>query len=199
MNFQRYLFLFLRFSWLILILIVAALGATWKWLGTQTPYYASRGVIEVVADTNDPFGKNISGIEQNRINSLDVLNTVVQSLTGNTFLLKVAKNVGLAADVASLSAGGQVMPDQESGLAGKLRSQLNVSLRRGTRLIDVIAEDTSPERARKLASAVIEEFMSGLKEGAKGANANAVATLMPRGRPRIKGWEGVFLQLQRSS
>ncbi len=179
MNFQRYLFLFLRFSWLILILVVAALGATWQWLSTQTPYYASRGVIEVVADPNDPFGVGFKGIEQNRINSLDVLNTVVQSLTGNTFLLKVAKNIGLAGEVANLSAGGQVMPDQESSLAGKLRSQLNVSLRRGTRLIDIIAEDTSPEKARKLAAAVIEEFMLSLKDGAAGASATAVSTLMP--------------------
>jgi succinoglycan biosynthesis transport protein ExoP len=178
MNFQRYLFLFLRYSWLITLLTVATLGATWKWLTTQTPYYSSRGVIEVVADQEQVLG-NIKGATETRVNSIDVLNTVVQSLTGNTFLLKVAKNIGLTGDVADNSAGGQVLPDQESSLAGRLRSQLNVSLRRGTRLIDVFAEDTSPEKARKLAAAVLEEFMASLKEGQKGANANAVASLIP--------------------
>ncbi len=192
MNFQRYLFLFLRFSWLLVLLTVAALGVTWKWLTTQTPYYASRGVIEVVADQEQVLG-NIKGATETRVNSLDVLNTVVQSLTGNTFLLKVSKNIGLAGAVADSSAGGQVLPDQESSLAGRLRNQLNVSLRRGTRLIDVVAEDTSPEKARKLAAAVIEEFMAGLKEGQKGANANAVASLIPeieKQKIEVKNLEG---------
>ena len=178
MNFQRYLFLFLRYSWLIIILLAAALGAMWKYLSMQAPVYASRGVIEVTSEQSDVFNKYTKTGEL-KVNSLDVLNTVVQSLTGNTFLLRVAKNVGLAGDVANSSAGGQVLPDQESSLAGKLRTQLNVSLRRGTRLIDIVAEESSPERARKLAAAVIEEFMAGLKENQKGSAQLAVDTLLP--------------------
>ncbi len=176
MNFQRYLFLFLRQSWIVLILLAAGLGGAYAWLARQTPHYRSVGVIEVVADQEQVMG-NMKGAVETRVNSLDVLNTVVQSLTGNTFLLKVAKNIGATAGMAD--AEGRVPPEAEAFLAATLNKKLTVQLSRGTRLIQVIAEDTSPESARKLAGAVLDEFMSGVHDYQNGATTNGAALLKP--------------------
>jgi polysaccharide biosynthesis transport protein len=159
MNLQRYLFLFLRYLWLILLLVAASLAGAWVWLGKQTPVYASQAVIEVVSDQAQVLD-TIKDVKDSRITGLDALNTVVQSLTSNTMMLAVANSTGRAAEWAAKSSNGKVTPDMESSLAASIRAQLSVSLRKGTRLIDIVAEDSSPEKARDLAAKVTEEFMA---------------------------------------
>ena len=158
MNAQRYLFLLLRYLWLILLILATGLAGAWMWLKNQSPVYASRAVLEVIVDQAQVI--NITDVNSNRITGLDALNTVVQSLTSNTILLQVAQATGLAEEWAQQSAGGKVTPEMESALAGTVRLKLNVGLRRGTRLIDIVAEDSSPEKAQKLAESLVKVFLA---------------------------------------
>lgn len=159
MNLQRYLFLFLRFSWLIILLVAIAIASAWAWLNTQKPVYAARAVLEVVTDQAQVLD-SIKDVKDTRITGLDAVNTVVQSLTSNTIMLAVAESTGVAAEWAKDAPGGKVSPEMESALAGYIRNKVTASLRRGTRLIDVIAEDSTPEKARDLAAKIVEEFLA---------------------------------------
>lgn len=175
MNYQRYLFLFLRFSWLIVLLVAAALAGGWAWLNKQTPVYASQAVLEVVSG-KEQILDTIKDLKEQGVGSLDALNTVVQTLSSNTVMLKVAEAIGRSKEWAARSGNGEVPPELESSLAGSIRAQLVISLKRGTRLIEINAEDSSPEMARKIADETVKQFLAlqgmDLEENSKGATKN---------------------------
>lgn len=158
MNVQHYFFLFLRYSWLVILLTAAALAGTYAWLNKQTPVYASRAVLQVEMENAKVV--NIEDVKENRVTGLDAVNTVIQTLTSNTVMLGVARKTGLADEWAARDPTGQVTPSNESALAQSIRSQLTVGLRKGTRLIDIIAQSPDPDKARILAGEVVTQFLS---------------------------------------
>lgn len=162
MNFQRYLFLILRYSWLLVLLTGLAVAAAWIYLGKQQPVYASRATLEVESEQANVV--NIQDVKENRIATLDAINTVVQNLTNNTLMLAVAKRIGRTKEWADRNPTGTITPNQESQLAASVRGQLAVTLRRNTRLIDIVAEAPDPEKARALADAVAAEFLLSLSD-----------------------------------
>ncbi|MBP7950084.1 MAG: polysaccharide biosynthesis tyrosine autokinase [Verrucomicrobiales bacterium] len=164
MHFQRYLFLFLRNSWIMVLLVAAGLGGAWAWLSQQTPIYASRAALEVEDSTINPLGDKVGTIQNERYTGLDSLNTDVQAMTGNAVMLATAEATGLTAEWASKDPTGKVSAVMESSLAATTRSQLTVSLRRGTRIIDVVAEDADPEKARLVADTVLSEFLKAKQQ-----------------------------------
>jgi capsular exopolysaccharide synthesis family protein len=157
MNLQHYFYLLLRYSWLIILLAAAALSGAWVWLGKQAPVYASRAVLQVEMEQTKVV--KIEDVQDTRITGLDALNTVIQNLTSNTIMLAVARSTGLADEMAALEPTGKIPPEKEATLAEMVKKDLTVSLRRGTRLIDIVAEGSSPEKARLLADQVVKQFL----------------------------------------
>ena len=162
MNFQHYLFLFLRYSWLIILTMAAMLAGTWVWMNQATPIYASRAVLQV--ETEDAKVLKIEDVKENRVTGLDAVNTVVQTLTSNTILLAVARETGDAERWAKEDPSGKLTPSMESALAESMRRKIKVSLRRATRLIDIVASENEPEGARLLALQVVKQFLNMQKE-----------------------------------
>jgi succinoglycan biosynthesis transport protein ExoP len=158
MNFQHYLFLFLRYSWLIILIMAAMLAATWVWMTQATPIYASRAVLQV--ETEQARVVNIEDVKENKITGLDAVNTVVQTLSSNTILLAVARETGHAEEWAKEDPSGKLTPSMESALAEAMRRKIKVSLRRATRLIDIVASEKDPEKARQLAMEVVDQFLA---------------------------------------
>lgn len=157
MNIQHYLFLLLRYSWLVILVMGGTLAYKYAQVSKQTPVYASRAVLEIQMEQDKIV--QIQDVKDNRITGLDAVNTVIQSLTNNTLMLAVARAIGRADEWAAQNPSGKITPEQEGALAQSVRGQLNVSLRRGTRLLDIVAEDGSPEKARALADQVIKQFL----------------------------------------
>jgi len=157
MNLQHYFYLLLRYSWLIILLAAAALSGAWVWLGKQAPVYASRAVLQVEMEQTKVV--KIEDVQDTRITGLDAVNTVIQNLTSNTIMLAVARSTGLADEMAALEPTGKIPPEKEATLAEMVKKDLTVSLRRGTRLIDIVAEGSSPEKARLLADQVVKQFL----------------------------------------
>ena len=157
MNYQRYLLLLLRYSWLIILITAVTMTATWIWLGKQKPVYASRATLEV--ETQAAKVVDIQDVKETRVSGLDEINTVVQNLISNSLMLDVAARIGRTAEWAAKNPSGQITPSEEGYLAGSVRGQITVSLRRGTRLIDIVAEENDPEKARVLANAVVDAFL----------------------------------------
>jgi uncharacterized protein involved in exopolysaccharide biosynthesis len=157
MNLLHYFYLFLRYSWLVILLVAAALAGGWVWLGKQPPVYASRAVLQVEMEQNKVV--KIEDVQDTKITGLDAVNTVIQNLTSNTIMLAVARSTGLADELAALEPSGKIPSEKEAELAEKVKENLSVSLRRGTRLIDIVAEGASPEKARLLADQVVKQFL----------------------------------------
>ncbi len=157
MNIQHYFYLFLRYLWLILLLIAGALAAGWNYLNKQTPRYASKATILV------NWGKetviDIKNVKEDSLTGIDQLNSEVKLITSQEVMLEVAKTTGFSQKLAQETPEGRITNQTEGGVIGAMRSKISASLDKGTRLINIVAEETSPEGAANLANAVIDSFL----------------------------------------
>lgn len=154
---QKYLLLFLRYSWVAVLIVALTMGLAWIRVDKEPNVYGSTAVLEVIV--NDPQVLNIPGYQSDRINSLDAVYTVVESLTSNDVMLRVADAIKRTDQWAAGAPSGKVPPEKEASLAQSVRNQIRVNLKRGTRLIEVSAEDGDPKMAQQLAEQTIMQYL----------------------------------------
>jgi polysaccharide biosynthesis transport protein len=155
----------LAFWWLILGLTFLGAAGAYAYAKTTKKIYSSVATVSVpqvtaplIVSGSDP---NAGGYD---LRSLEVLKTIEQSIISQNQLLRVIKTNKLDEDAEYLSLKpGQAQPT-ESQLINKLGANITVVLRRGTRLIDITVEDTSPTRACRLAESVVEEYLASTRE-----------------------------------
>ena len=153
LDFGYYLHLLLRYIWLFLaiVLICAAIGA---YLALRQPQrYVATAVIQVEQQEQ----RVLKTEETVRLEAADYLTTMVATLTGDSFLVRVAKATNLLNDPEFIEPRAEPYSDAE--IADRMRAMVSATVRRGTRLIDVAATDTNPERAQLIAQTVVKEFM----------------------------------------
>jgi polysaccharide biosynthesis transport protein len=153
----RYYQLFLRHLWLVGLIVTVALIGTFAWLSRQPKEYGSRAVV-LVEQQQRKILSNMEEVQPENLETEDYLNTVVQSLTSESLMLRVAHAIGLEKDP-------KIFPPQPDGksysdpaIAKAMRHRVAAALRRGTRLIDITVEDEYPERAKEIADTVVKEF-----------------------------------------
>lgn len=148
-----YLHLLLRYIWLFLLIVIIA-GAVAAYLALSQPQkYSASAVIQVEQQEQRVLRTD----EAVRLESPDYMSTIVASLTGDSFLVRVAKAANLLNDPEFFAPRPEPYTDSE--IADRMRALVSASVRRGTRLIDVTATDTSPERAKLIAETIVKEFM----------------------------------------
>src|SRR6478735_7985834 len=154
LDFTRYYHLLLRNLWLVILIVAAALGGTYYWLIHQPVQYASRTVIQVENEQQRVLGK-VEDVQPQNLSTDDYLNTVTQSFSSQTLLLRVARATGLDKDPHLFPdlAKGKVYSD--SAIAAAMGARITAELRRSTRLIDISVFDEQPERAKKVAEVVV--------------------------------------------
>jgi polysaccharide biosynthesis transport protein len=148
--------LLLSRAWFIILVVLVAVAAAIAYLIVTPKIYESQAVIEVQQEAQKVT--NIQDINKEDYKNSDALKTVEQSLLSDTLLLRVVKVNGLDKDpeFAPPRKDGSAYSDIE--LAGLFGSKVSVSLRRGTRLIDVSVDDEDPERAQQLAKSMVKEY-----------------------------------------
>lgn len=154
--------------WVIGLGFLMAVGLAAVWLRVTPAVYTSVATVRVEQERRPllPSGESVSGAEDMR--SLEMVKTIEQALVSQNNLRRVLTRMRLADD-ASFSDDRT-----EAGLLRALSGRIGAELRRGTRLIDVVVEDTNSERARAIAAAVVEEFIDASgQEAMAGARAKA--------------------------
>jgi succinoglycan biosynthesis transport protein ExoP len=154
----RYYHLFLRHLWLVGLIVGAALIGTLAWLSRQPKEYGSRAVV-MVEQQQRKILNNMQELQPENLETEDYLNTVVQSLTSTTLMLRVAQAIGLEKDPKTFPPLPEGRNYSDKAIAEGMRHRVTAALRRGTRLIDISVEDESPERAKEMADAVVKEFL----------------------------------------
>jgi capsular exopolysaccharide synthesis family protein len=149
--------LLLSKAWVLILFVVLSLGAAFAYLMVAQRIYESRAVIEIEQET--PRVINIQDINPEDFKLPEVLKTIEQALLSDTLLLRVIRANGLDKDpvFAPPKKDGSVYLDSE--LVARFRSKVKVTLRKGTRLIDIIVEDTDPKRAQQLTQSMVKEFV----------------------------------------
>ena len=120
-------------------------------------YLLEREVVEVEQET--PRVINIQEINPEEFKEPEVLKTIEQALLSETLLLRVIKANGLDKDVSFAPPKPDGSNYLDSELVQRFRAKLVVSLRRGSRLIDIIVQDPDPKRAQQLAQSMVKEFV----------------------------------------
>ena len=119
--------------------------------------YVSRAVIQVPQETRKVF--NISDESGDKPETLDYLNTVVQAFTSRNLMLRVIKTTGLGKDPGFAPPRKDGSPYTAIELANRMAEKVEISVRRGTRLVDVTVSDKNPQMAQELAVAFVKEFL----------------------------------------
>ena len=158
-DFAHIYHLLLSKAWVVILFVILSLSAAVAYLFWAPKIYESKAVIAVEQET--PRVNNIqdfNGAED--INLPEVLKTIEQALVSETLLLRVVKANGLDKDpsFAPPKKDGSAYLDSE--LAARFKSKVDVKLRRGTRLIDVIVEDHDPKRAQQFTESMVKEFVN---------------------------------------
>jgi succinoglycan biosynthesis transport protein ExoP len=141
----------------IILFVILGLCAAIAYLLRAPRIYESRAVLEVEQET--PRVINIQEINPEDFKLPEVLKTIEQALSSNTLLLRVVKANGLNKDPSFAPMKSDGSPYLDSERVGRFSSKVKVALRHGTRLIDVMVEDTNPKRAQQLAQSMIKEFV----------------------------------------
>jgi polysaccharide biosynthesis transport protein len=158
LDFTRYLHLFLRNFWLVVFIVAAALGAMFAWLVHQTPQYAAKAVVQLENEQQRVLGK-VEDVQPQVLTTDDYLNTVAQSFGSETLMLNVARASGLDQDPKVFPPLPDGKSYSDTAIAQTMLRRVTAELRRTTRLIDLTAYDEQPERAKKVAYAVVQEFI----------------------------------------
>ena len=158
--------------WLIGLVALFALAGAIVYLIVTPKMYDSWGVVEV--QQADQKVVNIQDINQEDYKQADAVKTVEQSLMSETLLLRVVKANGLDKDPTFAPPKKDGSPYADSELAALFHSRVFVTLRKGSRLIDIVVEDTDPVRAQKVAQSMIKEYeqlnFEGRSDTSKAAN-----------------------------
>jgi polysaccharide biosynthesis transport protein len=152
--------LILSKAWMIILTVIVVLIAAVGYLMWAPKIYESRAVIAVEQQT--PRVNNIQDFNAggDDVNLPEVLKTVEQALLSETLLLQVIKANGLDKDLSFAPPKKDGSPYLDTELVARFSSKVNVKLRRGTRLIDILVDDKDPKRAKQLAESMVKEFVN---------------------------------------
>jgi capsular exopolysaccharide synthesis family protein len=169
-----------RWHWIALGLILGVLGGFF-YLSKAPKIYQARATLLIKQQTSSVMSSR-DQVEEMDLRSLEGLNTVAERITRPELLQKVAARPEVRAlpglmprEVVwlpdwALSWFGKTKeettaseaPPPAASLAGAISNWTKISVRRGTRLLDVLISHPSPEVAKTLADSICIEYQTEL-------------------------------------
>lgn len=143
-------------SWLIGLCLLVSGVLTAAYLYRAPKIFASKAVLQVEQEEQNIL--NIQRVQSEDLQTLEFLRTVEQTLQSRALLDRVILTNQLALDPRFNVPGPGPAPTQED-LITRLARLVQVKLRKGTRLIDVQVEHTSPEICELVARSMVEQYL----------------------------------------
>jgi succinoglycan biosynthesis transport protein ExoP len=164
-----------------LVLLCFALGGIGAgiYLSRQEVRYQARAVLFIEIEQNRVL-KDVKTVSEDRIGSVDMINTVVDLLRGYPFAQRVATSMKLHEDKRFLEAipGADGLNVTPAEAASALVGMISAQYRKNTRLIDVFATHRDPAVATRLANGCAEEYLRYIFENRSDANKGASQFLL---------------------
>lgn len=172
-----------RRLWLALLVAGAFVGIAVAYVMAAPKIYQSTAVIYVDPKNEGAVFEGLKGVRQVSWESLDSLKSMAEGIRNGTVILRVVDHLKLREDGTFLPPRGGGYADAE--LVEIIGRSVTAELRRGTRLIDVAVKDRSPERARAMTAAFIEEFQNLIREQNRLSAEKSRATLEEEARSQL--------------
>ncbi len=151
---------------------------------TATKIYASNAVIYIPQKNEGAVFDGIKGAKVASWESLDALKSMAEGIQNGAVILRVANKLKLRDDPDFIKPKEGGYTDAE--IVDIISRRVYASLRRGTRIIDVMVKDKSPERAQQMTKAFIEEFQDLIREQNSVTAAKATRELETQAAAQLK-------------
>ncbi len=167
-DWRYYLHVVLERWWLVcLALLLGAILSVFL-ISREKTLYGARAVLFIEQQREQVLNDRMQSVRDDEIRSIDMINTIVETLNSYPMAERVARRLELASDPAFVkaidwdtAADGELTP---GAAAGALPDLVQSSYREMTRLIDVIARTTDPQISTKLANGYADEYLRMLLE-----------------------------------
>lgn len=170
-----------RWYWIALGAALGILVSTY-YLSKAPNKYSATSTILIKEQTNNIISRD--RVDDIDMRSIEALNTAAEVLRRHDLLERVASRIDVLSKPGLMPPPVDYRPDRfvkwwdehkpgqkaavsaspptPSDLANLMASRMNVSIRRGTRLVDITFEHEVPEIAKTLADAVVREYLAEL-------------------------------------
>jgi succinoglycan biosynthesis transport protein ExoP len=165
----RYYWHVLQQRWwlLCLALLLGAILSVFL-ISREKSLYGARSVLFIEQQGDQVLNERMQTVRDDEIRSVDMINTIVETLNSYPMAERVARRLELASDPTFLKAvewtgkeGEEATPETAAGFLGGL---VDSSYREMTRLIDIVARTTDPQISTKLANGYADEYLRMLLE-----------------------------------
>lgn len=147
-------------AWFIAAIVAAALLAGCLYLSRTERVYAATTTIEV--EEEQPALLKSEGQRMEGAAGEAILKTIEGNLGSPSLQLRIGHHPELADDPGFLAEVAR--PISDARLQQIIGSKVKASIRAGTRLIDITAEDARPDLAQKLARVAVEEYIASTSD-----------------------------------
>lgn len=138
--------------WVILLTFVGMIAIAITYIFKASPIYSSKLTLEVQQEQTQVLGP---GFGPSDLKALENLKTIETKINGEGMRQRIIDNARL--DESPGFAPPRAIPYRIDELVDILRRKVNASLIRGSRLIEIVVEDPSPDEAKRIADAYMVE------------------------------------------
>jgi capsular exopolysaccharide synthesis family protein len=167
-DWRHYLHVILERWWIVcLALLLGAILSVFL-ISREKTLYGARSVLLIEQEQDIVLNERLQSVRDQEVRSIDMINTIVETLNSFPMAERVARRLELASDPAFLKAVDHE-PDDKAAMtpataAGLLPDLVKASYRELTRLIDVVARTPDPQLSIKLANGYSDEYLRLLFE-----------------------------------
>ena len=166
-------------SWIVVLCLIVSIFYGVFSAATQKIKYSARSVLFIEQAKSNVLSIKVEEVRDEQIKSVDMINTVVDTLQSYHFALQVVNRQKLAQDPEFLAAAGisgsQTTPERA---AASLVRMVKSSYRLTTRLIDIFVTTRNPNLSVRLANAYPEEYFHYLNDKRLESSRSASSFLM---------------------
>ncbi len=142
-------------SWLVAVCLVLAVLLTAGYIQRQPVLYVASAVVQI--EQEEARVVKVEKFQADDLRWMDALRTIEQMLKSRGVLERVVETLKLGQNPAFYSGPAEPTKDQ---LVTMLDRMVKVTLRKGTRLMDIAAVHPNPDLAAKIANAVVTEYVT---------------------------------------
>lgn len=208
-----------RWHWIVLGLILGVLGGLY-YLSKAPKTYQTRATLLIKQQTSSVMATR-DQVDEMDYRTLEAMNTVAERITRPELLQKVAARPEIRALPGLMPKAVNWTPDwaakwfgKEGGkqaeaegvppaaaLAGSIGSWTTISVRRGTRLLDILVAHQSPEVAKALADTIATEYqaeLTGARSTGRSSSLQILVEESEAARKRLQTAQNAMANYQRA-
>lgn len=169
-DWRHYLHVIMEKWWLVCLCLLLGGILSAFLISREQTLYAARSVLFIEQQREQVLDR-MQSVRDDQIRSIDMINTVVETLNSYPMAERVAKRLELAGDPTFVSAikwnkeaDGELTNGAAAGFLMGRNGLVAASYREMTRLIDIVARTPDPQLSVKLANAYADEYLRMMLE-----------------------------------